>query len=291
MVDDDTPPLVKAQLQLTAGGFYYWRLNEQSIGVLREAATSFQSSGESIRAGYAFLLLGHTLAAIGGHDAEMQMNSARTLLTHCDRPRLLALLPKTMAMIYYMRGQTAETVMENKIALTLAREGGYEVLALLVEENLADSLWLAGDLPQALAAARNVVDQCKRVSIAHKIPWAWIYGNLFGILTECGELREARALGRDTMQFLREANIPWMIMDHYALYMAKAENLIVSAQIHGWINAYFLHKKITRQPNELRAMESTVALLRDQLAPDLFAQLCAQGAQLSEDEVCKIAVM
>jgi hypothetical protein len=73
--------------------------------------------------------------------------------------------------------------------------------------------------------------------------------------------------------------------------MAKTENLTASAQIHGWINAYFLHKKITRQPNELRAMSSTAALLREHLAPDLFTQFCAQGAQLSEDEVCKIAVM
>ncbi|MBK9623959.1 MAG: winged helix-turn-helix domain-containing protein [Rhodocyclaceae bacterium] len=290
-IDETTPLVAKAQCQLTAGAFYYWRLNQQSIAVLRPAATTFQTLREPIRAGYASLLLSHTLAAIGDHEAEAHMKNAQSLLANCDRPRLQTLLPKTMAMIYYMRGMPAETVRENGKALLLAKAGGYEILALLLEENLADSLWLAGDLPQALAAARSVVEQCKQVSVAHKIPWAWIYGNLFGILTESGELVEAREIGRRTMHFLREADIPWLVMDHYALRSAKTGDAATSARIHGWINEYFLRKQITRQPNELRAMTSTAALLRELLPPKVLAPLLLEGAQLSEDAICQLAVL
>ena len=62
------------------------------------------------------------------------------------------------------------------------------------------------------------------------------------------------------------------------------------AQIYGWINAHFSRKGINRQPNEARAMNSTVALLRDQMSPDLLAQHSTESARLSEDGVCKIAV-
>ena len=289
-VEPHTPPTIVAALHLAAGSFYFWRFNEQSIAALRTAGNLLRELGETTSAGYALLLLGNTLAAIGDEGAQETLVEAQALLADCDRPRVLALLPKTLAMFYYMRGMAAETVRENLRALELARAGGYEILALTVEENLADSLWLAGDLPQALAAARNVVELCKQVKVSHKITWGWVYGNLFGILTESGELAEALEIGRLAMPYLREANSVAILIDHYTLRVAKAGHLVVAARLHGWINAYFLSKRRARQPNELRAMNSAAKILREHLAPDVLAQLCAEGALLSEPEICNLAL-
>ena len=246
--------------------------------------------GETIRTGYAFLLLAHTLAAIGDEGAQEALAEAKSLLADCDRPRLLALLPKALAMFYYMHGMATDNVRENLRALELARAGGYEILALTVEENLADALWLAGDLPRALTAARNVVEQCKLVKVAHKVTWGWVYGNLFGILTEAGELAEASEVGRLAMPYLREANSIAILLDHYALHLAKAGQMETAARLHGWINTYFLSKRITRQPNELRAMNSAAKMLREHFTPEVLTRLCAEGARLSEAEICNLAV-
>ena len=290
-VDSQTPAGVEAYLHLAAGTFYYTRLNQQSISALRAAATMLRKVGDRIGAGYALLMLGNTLAAIGGDNAEDMLNEARVLLTECGRPRLLALMPKTFAMFYYMHGMQEETKRENLRALELARVGGYEILALTIEENIADFLWLVGDLPQALAVARSVIEKCKRVKVSHKITWGWIYGNLFGILTELGELDEAAIIGRMVMPYGREANSVRIHMDHFASRLAKTGLLREAALVLGWNNFQFSNARVNRQPNELRAMKSTSVLLLKHFSPEILAQLCAEGAALSEDEVCKIAVM
>ena len=280
-----------ASLHLVAGTFYYPRLNELSTSALRSAATMMRSLGEDIAAGYSLLLLGNTLAALGDPEAEGMLAEAQSLLAHCDRPRLLALLPKTLAMFFYMRGMRAETIRENMRALSLARAGGYQILALTVEENLADSWWLAGDLPRALAAARGVIEQCKKVKAAHKVNWGWVYANYCGMLIEVGELAEAAEVVRLTMPYMVETKSIRFNMDHFALRQAKEGRMEEAARIHGWINALHARKNITRQPNELRAMNSTAALLRERLAADLLMQLCAEGAQLSDDEVCRLVLV
>lgn len=290
-VDSQTPSGVEAYLHLAAGSFYYTRLNQQSISALRAAATMLRAVGDRIGVGYALLMLGNTLAAIGGDNAEDTLYEARVLLTDCGRPRLLALMPKTFAMFYYMRGMQEETKRENLHALALARAGGYEILALTIEENLADFLWLVGDLPQALAAARSVIEKCKRVKVSHKITWGWIYGNLFGILTELGELDEAAIIGRMVMPYGREANSVRIHMDHFASRLAKTGLMREAALVLGWTNFQFSNARVTRQPNELRAMKSTSVLLLKHFSPEILAQLCAEGAALSEEVVCKIALM
>ena len=230
------------------------------------------------------------LISIGDGGAEATLTEAQALLANCDRPLLLALLPKTLAMLHYMQGRQAETGRQNARALKLARAGGYEILAITIEENIADSLWLAGDLPGALAATRNVIEQCKRVKAAHKVNWGWIYGNYLGMLVETGELAEAAGIARLAMPCLREANSTRRVMDHFALRLAKAGRPEEAAVVHGWINDHFTSKRITRQPNELRAMNSTASLLRDQLSPGVLARLLADGAQLTEQEVCRVAL-
>jgi hypothetical protein len=207
------------------------------------------------------------------------------------RPRLLALLPKSFGLLYHMRGMAVEAAREFSSALDLSRAGGFDLQALSVSENLADVLWMVGDLERALAAARDIVEQCKRVSIAHKVNWGWIYGNLLGILTELGELDEATAVGRRAMPYLRVSGSVWALMDHYALRLAKTGQAETAARVLGWVDNTFVPKGIQRQPNELRAMQTTLALLRGQLPADELARLCAEGAQISEEEACRLALL
>ena len=287
----DTPPELEADLQLVAGMFFYWRLNERAISAMRRAMSLYRAPGNAIRLGYVQLMLGSSLVLGGVDGAEEMLLQAQATLANSKRPRLLALVPKSFGLLYTIRGMTADAVREFSSALELSRAAGDEILELTILENMANVLWNAGDLAQALAAARNVVEQCKQVKIAHKVGWGWVYGNLFGILTEYGELAEALAVGRLAMPFLQEASSVWILMDHYALRSAKVGQVEAAAHAYGWINNIFAQKNIKRQPNELRANQSTLALLRDQLSQDEFARLCADGARMSEKEVCQLVLV
>jgi len=126
--------------------------------------------------------------------------------------------------------------------------------------------------------------------VPHKIPWGWIYGNLFGILTECDKLEEALEIGRTAMHYLREAKMPWIIMDHYALHRAKLGDLISATEVHGWADSYFPLHGIARQPNETRAREGLLAILRVQLSEQALVKHKSRGASLSENDVCRLAI-
>jgi len=287
----DTPPELEADLQLVAGMFFYWRLNERAITSINRAVSLYRSLGNTIRLGLGQLLLGSSLVLGSVEGAEEMLVQARASLLDSQRPRLLAMLPKAFGLLYTMSGTTDAAVREFQNALVLSRQAGDEILELTVLENVANALWLAGDLPKALAAARDVVEQCKQVKIAHKVGWGWVYGNLFGILVESDKLAEASAVGRLAMPYLMEASSVWVMMDHFALRLAKVGSAEPAARVCGWIDNYFEQRQLKRQPNEYRSNQSALALLRDKLSSDELGRLCAEGARMSEQQVCQLAVL
>jgi hypothetical protein len=61
--------------------------------------------------------------------------------------------------------------------------------------------------------------------------------------------------------------------------------------VYGWIENIYVQKNMRRQPVEMRTNQSTLALLRDQLPSDELARFCAEGARMSEEEVCRLALL
>ena len=63
-----------------------------------------------------------------------------------------------------------------------------------------------------------------------------------------------------------------------------------AARLAGYADAMLAAHDRVRQPNESRARQSLHAILSDKLAPDVLTRLLAEGADLSEDEACRIAL-
>ena len=80
------------------------------------------------------------------------------------------------------------------------------------------------------------------------------------------------------------------MLDHLALRAALAGKLANAARIAGYADSIHTAEKTTRQPNEARAHERLHALLREKLEPGELALLFAEGAKLSEDEACRLAL-
>jgi hypothetical protein len=115
-------------------------------------------------------------------------------------------------------------------------------------------------------------------------------GNLAGVLTERADLDEALAAAREGLPLLKLGGYVWIFVDHVALRAAMAGKVANAARLAGFTDSIFAAKETSRQPNEARARKRLQALLREKLAPDELERLLAEGAKMSEDEACRIAV-
>ena len=114
--------------------------------------------------------------------------------------------------------------------------------------------------------------------------------NLAGVRTERGELDEALAAAREGLPLLQEVGLAWVLLDHLALRAALAGKPADAARIAGYADSRYTAEKSPRQPNEARARERLQALLREKLDADKLERLLAEGAELSEDKACGVAL-
>jgi hypothetical protein len=82
----------------------------------------------------------------------------------------------------------------------------------------------------------------------------------------------------------------WIDMDHFALRVALAGKIENAAQLAGYADSAYATKETSRGPNEARARKRLQALLQEKLTRDELARLAIEGAALSEDEACALAL-
>jgi hypothetical protein len=71
---------------------------------------------------------------------------------------------------------------------------------------------------------------------------------------------------------------------------ALAGKVANAARLAGYVDSEVAANGSPRQPNEARARERLQALLHEKLDPDELQRLLAEGAKLSEDEACRMAL-
>lgn len=286
---DDKPQLA-GDLWMTAATLYYFHRNEKAVPAASQAVQCLRYANDPLRLGHALILQGCCHAVSGVREAEPCLLEARQLLQGCMRPRVQALLHKSFGTCYAVQGKSVEAAQEYQLALQLSLQIGAQFQALTIQENLADVYWMQGDLDRAVQAARDTVQSCQRSRFAYKVSWGWVLGNLFGILTERGDFDEALEVGKQAMPYLREFLTTWVVMDHFSLRLAKLGKMQEAAWLSGWSDAAFARRATLRQPNEKRAYDTTLALLRQVYPESQLQQLRQQGENLSDDELCRLAL-
>ncbi len=208
-----------------------------------------------------------------------------------------AKLPKALARYYHGLGflklltnDVAGARMPFEKALSLFRSAGTESVALAILADLADITWALGDLDAALAACIEAVASQRRSPLAKKYMLGVALTNLAGVHTERGELVEALAAAREGLPLREAAGLAWVTLDHLALRAALAGKLANAVCLMGFTDATYKAKEISRQSNEARARKRLEALLREKLTPDELERLLAEGAKMTEDEACRLAL-
>jgi tetratricopeptide (TPR) repeat protein len=236
------------------------------------------------RLGMAHALAGNTEVAA------TCLREAQPMLERSGRPRMQVRILMSLALVDSSRGMGRESALGFAAAAQMARAGGFDGQAFQALGNLADALWMQGDLDGARAAARDALAQSSKSAFATRNNVGLALANLHGILVERGDLAEAAVVGRDFIERSRDVGATWIVLDHFALRYAKSGRHDIAAKLTGWNEETVRRKAVRRQLNEQRAHESTMAILRAHLAADELERLLALGATLSEDDICRLAV-
>jgi tetratricopeptide (TPR) repeat protein len=289
-VGDETPPQDEAQLRYGLGVLWSTLLPTQAVEAFERAVDLYRRLGDELGTGNALLGLGRVYTFMGRFEqATPFFSEALPLLERAGPRRALARYFESYAFLTMLSGDLVGARAQFEKALSLYRDAGAESMAVAVLLNLADMTWALGDLDAALARFREAIALIRKAPALPKDMLGFGLTNLAGVHVERGELAPALAAAREGLP-LRRATDFVGAMDHLALRTALAGNVATAARIVGYADGVCAAKEASRQPNEARARNRLQALLCQSLSPDELKQLLIEGATLSEDEACRLAL-
>ena len=114
--------------------------------------------------------------------------------------------------------------------------------------------------------------------------------NLAGVLVERGDFQEALSVAREGIELRKAGGDTSGALDHLALRAALVGRLADAARLAGYVDAAFPTIGSPRQTNEARARARLDRLLRDQISDEECAKLMAEGATMTEEDACRLAL-
>jgi len=285
-----TPASTQARLWLWVGVLRQFRSIGDSVRALRRSVTLYRRLGDAVGTGYALIRLAGGLARSGRPRLAQRVLNASAPLVEGHGCALAGPYFHISGFIRKSMGDLEGARADCVKSLAAYQAAGAERSALEMRGSLADTLWALGSLDAALTEFREVVAQMRASARTTKLALGVNLTNLAGVLTEVGALDEALEVAREGLPARRDAGYVFGALDHLALRAALAGKLAEAARLAGYADSNYATGTSRRQPNEARARARLHRLLLDHAdADDLLRQL-ADGARISEEEACRLAV-
>lgn len=280
----------EARLRLAHGVLFNTSSPLQSVASLERAIGLLRNLDDRLALGYALVLTAGQLLQMGRLEESSQaLAEALPLVDRTGLPKLRGLYFSVSGHRKTLAGDNVAGRTEIERALSLCIESGAEYAGPATL--LGDLTWMLGDLDAAVAAFGEVVAMVRRSTLFRGAALGWALANLAGVRTERGELAEALAASREGLPLLVEGGgLAWKFMDHFALRVARVGRLADAARLAGFADSAHAVRGAAREPNEVRARGRLEALLRAKLEPGELERLLDEGAKLSEDEACRLAL-
>jgi len=289
-IGPDTPESHQARLWLWLGRLVDETPN-RALTAFERAVELYRRLDDALGLGHALVRLGRVLAFMGRlPQAETVLDEAYSRLSGVAPPRLLSLYMGHVAFMKTFAGDLAAARAYYERALDLDRKAGDEFGALAIIGNLANVIWALGDLEAAEASTREQVALLRNSPVRTRRLLGYALSNLAGVLTERGKLDQAFVAAHEGLPLVKEDGSAWIFADHVALRAALAGKLSNAARLAGYSQYTWAANEAKRQPIEARAHERLCALLREKLDRGELERLVAEGAKLSEDEACRLAL-
>jgi predicted ATPase/DNA-binding winged helix-turn-helix (wHTH) protein len=289
-VASETPDSDQARLWLELSHTLSAAVPARAVETSERAAHLYRRLGDRPALGRSLLQRGRMCVFMGRFDqAALAFAEAFPLLEQTGSPRAIASYFREFGALAMLTGDLVSARTHFEKAFTLYREAGAEANARAVLLNLADMTWSLGDLDAALIRFREAVALMRKPPVIRDMLGSCLT-NLAGVHTERGELADALASAREGLPLRKEAGFAWSALDHLALRTALAGNFANAGRLAGYVDSVFTAKESRRQPNEARARDRLRTLLSDKLAGDDLERLRVEGAGMSEEEACRMAL-
>jgi predicted ATPase/DNA-binding winged helix-turn-helix (wHTH) protein len=289
-VGDKTAQLDEARLRYGLGSLWLTAAPAQAAAAFERALELYRRLGEEVGIGNTLLGLGLVATFVGRFEAAGAFFSeAFPFVERAGLRRPMGRYFEGYGFLTMLTGDLASARTHFEKALSLYRDAGAEKMAVAVLINLGDMTWALGDLDAALARFREAIALIRKASGFPKDMLGFGLTNVAGVLVERGELAEGLTAAREGLPLRRSTDFVGA-MDHLALRAALAGNIATGARIAGYADGVCATKKILRQTNEARARKRLQELLSQSIPPDELNQLFTEGATLSDDEACRLAL-
>jgi tetratricopeptide (TPR) repeat protein len=218
------------------------------------------------------------------------LTEAYPLLECAGLQKVLGLYFHQYGFLKLMIGDLADARMYYEKASSLYHNAGAEFDAFSMLINFADVSWALGDLDAAMTVYLQMVATLRKLPKSRERYLGMVLTYLAGVLTERGRFDEALAAAREGLPLAKDHGNRWIVFDLLALRAALAGKTANAARMAGFADSTFTAKQASRPPNEARARNRLHELLREKLRADELERLFAEGAKMSEDEVCQMAL-
>jgi tetratricopeptide (TPR) repeat protein len=289
-IDSSTPAAYQARLWNWLG-----RLLDEAPArarpALEHAVELYRRLGDGLGLGISLARLGRVLTLMGEFaHAEAALSEARPLLARVALPQALDYYFFNFAFLKAFTGDLPCARANYEQSLAIGRDAGNEFSVLATIGNLANVNWALGDLDAAAASLRELqaLARSSRVSTRRLLGFALM--NLAGVLVEKGAVDEALSLQREGLPLVKESGSAWLFADHVALRAARAGKLQSAGRLAGYADSVHAANGAARQFIEARTRDRLAAVLREKLPADEVDRLLAEGARMSEDEACRLAL-
>jgi tetratricopeptide (TPR) repeat protein len=286
-----TPQRIRARLWLWLGVLDQFSDPVKWVRALRRAVALHRRAGDAFGTGYSLMRLGSGLARLGRLDlAQQALDRARPLLARSSVPAVMAPYFHAAGFVCKVAGDLAGARTHYEKGLSLYRSAGLERDAAQICGTLADTTWALGELDAAATGFREAIGLMRGSNKGTKLILGANLTNLAGVLIERGDFDEALSAAREGLELRKTAGYAWGALDHLALRAALVGRCADAARLTGYVDAAFSARGVVREPNEARARARLDRLLHEQLDATERAQLIAEGATLTEEDACRLAL-
>jgi predicted ATPase/DNA-binding winged helix-turn-helix (wHTH) protein len=286
-----TPQRVRAGLWLWFGVLHQFSDAVQSVRALRRAVVLHRRAGDAFGTGYSLIRLANLLARTGRLDlAQQALEAAWPLLACNPMPGVMAPYFSVAGFVRKLSGDLAGAREDHQKSLSLYRWVHAEREAAQICGTLADTTWALGDLDAAATGFREAIELMRGSNKGTKLILGANLTNLAGVLIERGDFDEALIVAREGLELRLAAGYAWGALDHLALRAALVGRLADAARLTGYVDAVFTARGLVREPNEARARTRLDNVLGDRLDTNERAALMAEGATMSEEDACQLAL-
>jgi len=285
----DTPELAQARLWLWLG-----RLLDETPAraqpALEQAVELYRKLRDPIGLGLSLMRLGRVLALMGRFEqSEATLTEARPLLERAG-PTALNYYDFNFGFLKNLAGDPAAARVHYERALELAREQRNELGVLATMANLANAKWGLGDLDAAAESLRELMSIMRSSPASTRRMLGFALMNLAELLVEKKDLDASLAFAREGLPLVKADGSAWIFSDYGALRASSEGNFAKAALLAGYADRAHESNGGTRSFVTARARDRMRGLLSEKLSAAELERLLAEGAQMTEDEACRLAL-